>query len=80
MLYKPYVSLNESSTTISTAQALTITVLLLRSGVPETPAGLPIAPTGTVTITSDGYTSMPATITGNTATFLIPAGTLPVGT
>jgi hypothetical protein len=81
MLYEPYVSLNESSTTITTAQALTITVLLVPpTGVPKSPAGIPIAPTGTVTITSAGYTSMPATISGNTATFVIPAGTLPVGT
>jgi subtilase family serine protease len=79
-LYTPSVGVKESPTTITTAQALTITASVLPpSGAPRSSNGSPIWPTGSVVVTSGSYTSAAATISNQSATIVIPAGTLPVG-
>lgn len=59
--------------TITTSQALTVTVQL--NGTVGNPN-----PTGTVTLTCGSYTSQPAGLTSETAIISVPAGALPVGT
>jgi len=69
----PTVTVSPSASSITTAQALTVRVTV--SG----PSG-GATPTGWVTLSSGSYTSVPATLSGGTATVIIPAGTLAVGT
>jgi hypothetical protein len=61
-----------SSSSITTAQPLTVTVAVSGG------AGIPI-PAGTVTLTSGSYTSPAATLSGGKATIEVPAGSLAVG-
>jgi len=56
---------------ITTAESLSVTVAVTGSGV---------TPTGTITLTSGGYTSSAATLSGGSATVVIPANSLSVGT
>ena len=67
----PTVTVTPSSSTITTAQADTITVAV-------TPATGNPPPTGLVTLTSGTYSNI-ASVAAGSATFSIPAGTLPVG-
>ncbi|MBB5062877.1 FG-GAP-like repeat-containing protein [Granulicella mallensis] len=69
----PAVTLSLSSASITTAQALTVTIAV--NGGSTNPV-----PTGSVKLTSGSYTSAVATLSGGSATIVIPAGTLPVGT
>jgi hypothetical protein len=69
----PAVTLSLSSASITTAQALTVTIAV--NGGSTNPV-----PTGSVKLTSGNYTSAVATLSGGSATIVIPAGTLPVGT
>lgn len=72
-LYTAQMAVNDSSNSITIAQSLTVTVLVLA------PTGAPKAPTGSVTLTSGSYHSAPVALNGNSATIDIPAGTLPLG-
>ena len=66
----PPVTLSLSPTSITTAQALTVTIAV---------SGSPV-PTGSVKLTSGSYASAATPLSGGSATIVIPAGTLPVGT
>ena len=68
----PTVTVTPSSSTITTTQALSVTVAV--SGGSGNPA-----PTGSVTLSSGGYSSAAATLSGGAATFNIPAGSLATG-
>ena len=68
----PSVTLTLSSSSITTAQGLSVNVTV--SGGTGNPA-----PTGSVVLTGGGYTSATATLTNGYITFLIPAGSLAVG-
>lgn len=69
----PSVSVTPPTSSITTAQTLSIKVSV-SSG-----TGNP-TPTGTVTLTSGGYTSAATALNGGSATIVIPADTLAVGT
>jgi len=69
----PSISVDPSAVTISTLQSLSVAIT-----VAQTP-GEPV-PAGTVTLMSGSYTSAAATLDGSgSATFTIPAGSLPLG-
>ncbi len=65
----PTVTVTPGSSSITTTQALTVTVAV--SGTP--------APTGSVTLTSGSYTSAATTLTSGSAQINIPAGSLAAG-
>jgi pimeloyl-ACP methyl ester carboxylesterase len=65
----PTVTVTPSASSITTAQALTVTV---------TVSGTPV-PTGSVTLTGGGYTSAATTLSGGSATIIVPAGSLATG-
>jgi hypothetical protein len=69
----PAVTLSLSPASITTAQALTVTIAV--NGGSTNPV-----PTGSVKLTSGSYTSAVATLSGGSAAIIIPAGTLPAGT
>ena len=68
----PTVSVTPSTSSITTAQSLSITITI-KSG-----TGNP-TPTGTVTLTSGTYASAATLLSGGSATIVIPADTLAVG-
>ncbi len=68
----PSVAVAPSSASITTAQALPVTVTV--AGANGSPA-----PTGSVTLTSGSYTSAPTVLTAGAANFTIPAGSLAIG-
>jgi Pro-kumamolisin, activation domain/FG-GAP-like repeat/Bacterial Ig-like domain (group 3)/FG-GAP repeat len=72
-LITPTLTVTPSSSSITTTQALTVSVTV--SG----PSGN-AAPTGSVMLTSGSYTSAAAILSKGTATINIPAGTLAAGT
>jgi hypothetical protein len=69
----PTMALTPSSTSITTAQGLTVTVAL--SGGSGNPT-----PTGSVILTGGGYTSALTALAGGSSTFSIAAGSLATGT
>jgi hypothetical protein len=69
----PTVMLTPSATSVTAAQALTVTVSV--SG-----ATGKATPTGSVVLTGGGFTSASVTLTSGAATIAIPAGSLTVGT
>ncbi len=69
----PAVKVNPSASSITTAQALNITVSV--SGANGSPV-----PTGSVTVSGGGYTSASVTLTSGAATVSVPADSLSVGT
>jgi subtilase family serine protease len=69
----PVITFFPSSSTVTTAQSLQMTVTV-SSGV-----GYPIT-TGSVILSGGGYTSAATPLVANSATFTIPAGSLAVGT
>ena len=71
-LVTPRLTVTPSSSSIATMQALTVSVTV-SGGSGITP------PTGSVTLTSGGYTSAAVTLSSGSATINIPAGSLPVG-
>jgi N-acetylneuraminic acid mutarotase len=68
----PMVTVTPSASTVTTAQALTVVVAV--SG-----ASGGVTPSGSVTLTSTGYTSATATLSGGSTTINIPAGALATG-
>jgi hypothetical protein len=69
----PAVTVTPSSSGITTAQALSVMISVSgTNGYPTT--------TGSVTLTGGGYTSAATALAGNSATIVIPAGSLAVGT
>jgi N-acetylneuraminic acid mutarotase len=66
----PTVTVTPLTSSITTAQSLSVTVAV--NGTP--------APTGSVTLTGGGFTSVATTLTSGTATINIPAGSLATGT
>jgi hypothetical protein len=72
-LITPAVTVTPSSSSITTLQALDVTVTI--SGGSGNPT-----PTGTVKLTSGSYTSPATTLSGGSATINIPAGSLAIGT
>ncbi len=68
----PTVTAMPSATSITTAQALSVVVTVAG------PTGSP-TPTGSVTLSSGGYSSAAVTLSNGSATFAIPAGSLAVG-
>ncbi len=72
-VYPVTVTVTPSATNLSTAQALTVTVAVSGS------SGEP-TPTGSVAVTSGGYSSGPATLAGGSAMINLPAGWLAAGT
>ncbi|MFZ1083539.1 MAG: chitobiase/beta-hexosaminidase C-terminal domain-containing protein [Terracidiphilus sp.] len=68
----PNVNVTPAPSSITTAQALSVTVAV--SG----PSGDPM-PTGSVTLTSGTYASSPVTLSNGSATFNVPAGSLAAG-
>ncbi|HKR25820.1 MAG TPA: SBBP repeat-containing protein [Acidobacteriaceae bacterium] len=69
----PTVSVAPSSTSITTAQALTVNVTM--QGVANG-----AAPTGTATLSGGGYTAAAVTLSSGSASIAVPAGSLAVGT
>ena len=69
----PVVTVTPSSSGITTAQALSVTIAV--SGSNEYPNT-----TGSVTLAGGGYTSAATTLSNNSATIVIPAGSLATGT
>ena len=69
----PTVTVTPSSSSITTAQGLSVTVAVVGTAGGATP-------TGTVTLTSGSYTSAVTTLSGGSAIINIPAGSLAVGT
>jgi len=69
----PTMAVTPSASSIATAQPLTVLVAVGAVG------GNP-TPTGSVTLASGSYTSTAANLTGGSATFSIPAGSLATGT
>ena len=65
------VKVTPASASITTAKSLSVTVAVTGSGA---------TPTGTITLTSGGYTSSAATLSGGSATVVIPANSLSAGT
>ena len=72
-VYPATISVATSSSSITTAQSLTVTVAV--SGVNGS-----ATPTGSVTLTIGGYTSLPATLSNGSATIVVSPGSLTVGT
>jgi hypothetical protein len=72
-LVTPTLTVTPSLSSIATTQALTVRVAVSRGSGNA-------APTGSVTLTSAGYTSAPVILSSGSATINIPAGSLPVGT
>ncbi len=72
-VYPAAVTVTPSAPSLSRAQALTVAVAV--SGASGNPT-----PTGSVTLTIGSYTSSPATLTSGSASIVVPAGTLTVGT
>ncbi len=70
--YTPTVTVSPSSSSITVIQPLTVAVTL-------NPAGNNPTPTGSVTLTGANYTSAAIVLSGGTATFNIPAGSLSSG-
>jgi hypothetical protein len=68
----PAVAMNLSSSSITTAQKLTVTIAVAGGSGNQTP-------TGTVTLTSPGYSSGPVPLANGSATINVLAGSLPVG-
>jgi subtilase family serine protease len=68
----PVVTITPASSILSTAQALSVAIAVSGGN------GYPIT-TGSVFLTGGGYTSAPATLSNNSATIVIPAGSLAVG-
>ncbi|MGA3161391.1 MAG: kelch repeat-containing protein [Terracidiphilus sp.] len=68
----PSVTVTLSSSSITTAQFLTVTVTVSGG------AGNP-TPTGTVTLTKGGYTSAAATLSGGSATIIVPGASIATG-
>ena len=68
----PAVTVTPASSSITTAQSLTVSVVV--SGGSGNPT-----PTGMVTLTGGGYTSAASTLDGGSATINIPAGSLATG-
>jgi N-acetylneuraminic acid mutarotase len=68
----PTVTLTPSASRITTAQGLTVTVAVSGG------RGIPI-PTGSVTLTSGSYASTASTLSGGSASIIIPAGSLAMG-
>ena len=66
----PSVLVTPSASSITTAQALTVKVAVSSGG---------STPTGSVTLTSAGYTSATKTLSSGSATFTVPAGSLAMG-
>ncbi|MGB6719529.1 MAG: choice-of-anchor D domain-containing protein, partial [Terracidiphilus sp.] len=72
-VYTPAVMVTPSASSITTAQALTVTVAVSgESGDPP--------PTGAVTLTIGSYVSAPAALLSGSASIGVPAGSLAVGT
>jgi len=71
-LATPAVTVTPNATSISTGQALLVTIAI--SGGIGDPT-----PTGTVTLTSGSYASSATTLNGGSATITIPAGSLAIG-
>jgi hypothetical protein len=69
----PTVTITLSSTSITTAQVLTVTAAVSDGTANPTP-------TGAVTLTSGTYTSAATTLNGGSAKISVPAGSLAVGT
>jgi hypothetical protein len=69
----PTVTVTPSTSSITTAQPLTVTITV--NGGSGNPT-----PTGSVKLTSGGYTSAAATLSGSSATINVPAGSLTKGT
>ena len=69
----PTVTVTPSASTITTAQALSVTVAVAASQGGATP-------TGSVVLTSGGYTSAATTLSSGSATISVPAGSLAAGT
>ncbi len=67
----PTLTLTPSQPGFTTAQQIILSVWVSGAGV--------TAPTGTVTLSSGSYTSAPSTLSGGSAQFVLPAGTLPAG-
>jgi len=67
----PTVSVRPASSSITTAQGLSVTIAVSGSG---------ITPTGSVVLSSGGYTSNTITLTAGSASITIAAGSLAVGT
>jgi hypothetical protein len=85
------VTVTPASSSITTAQSLSVTISLSGgqcAAVLRKPTGATvrpedcstITPTGTVTLSSGSYTSAAATLSGGSATIVIPAGSLATGT
>lgn len=70
---KPTVTVTPVSSSINTAQALSVTIAVAAAN------NDPVA-TGTVTLTSGGYTSVKTNLINGSATIIIPAGSLDTGT
>jgi hypothetical protein len=68
----PNVTVTPGSSSITTAQALTVTVAVSGGGNP--------APTGSVTLSSGTYTSAATTLASGSASINVPAGVLAAGT
>ncbi|MDR3726929.1 MAG: protease pro-enzyme activation domain-containing protein [Terracidiphilus sp.] len=68
----PTLAVTLSSSSITTAQALTVTVALTASDT--------ITPSGSVTLTSGSYTSAASTVFNGSATINVPANSLAAGT
>jgi N-acetylneuraminic acid mutarotase len=87
----PTVTVTPASSSITTAQSLSVAISLgggQCAAVRRKPTGATvrpeacstITPTGTVTLSGGGYTSAAATLSGGSATIIIPAGSLTTGT
>jgi hypothetical protein len=68
----PTVNVSLSSSSITTAQQLTVTVAVNGGTGNQTP-------TGTVTLAATGYSSSPMTLSSGGATIIVAAGSLPAG-
>jgi sugar lactone lactonase YvrE len=68
----PGVQVTPVAFTFSTGQPFAVSVIVT--------AGGGVIPTGSVTLSSDSYTSAPATLSGGDASITVPAGVLNVGT
>jgi subtilase family serine protease len=72
-LLNPQVTITESAPTITTAQALTVTILV------AAPAGVIATPTGSATLTANRSNLAVTTLNAGSATIAIPAGSLLLG-
>jgi len=66
----PTVTVSPASSSVTTAQPLSVTVAV---------AGSAGTPTGSVTLKSGSYTSLSSTLSGGSASINVPAGALPTG-